>query len=88
MSSMTAVPAAALSMMAVMAFAVLMIVMMARLIRIILQGSAQICGNNIVRLAVYTGQKPHTSFLQGHPCTHANAATDQGLHVRCPQETC
>ena len=55
---MASVFAAALFVMAVVSFAVLMIVMMAGFIRIVLQRSVQIGRDDIVRSAVYAGQKP------------------------------
>ena len=76
--SMAAVFAAALFVMAVVSFAVLMIVMMAGFIRIVLQRSVQIGRDDIVRSAVYAGQKLHACFLQRHPRAHANAAAHIG----------
>ena len=80
--SMASVFAAALFVMAVVSFAVLMIVMMAGFIWIVLQRSVQIGRDDIIRSAVYAGQKLHASFLQRHPRAHANAAADQGLYIR------
>ena len=84
---MASVFAAALSVMAVVSFAVLMIVMMAGFIRIVLQRSVQIGRDDIVRSAVYAGQKLHASFLQRHPRAHTNAAADQGLHFCRAEKT-